>query len=52
VLLADVHFIAEPTSHIPDLHEKTALYYGWYSNRSAELATKPHPGLAEGPGAP
>jgi hypothetical protein len=27
-------FLAELSAHIPDPHEKTTLYYGWYSNRS------------------
>ncbi len=27
-------FLAEVAAHIPDPHEKTALFYGWYSNRT------------------
>jgi hypothetical protein len=27
-------FLAELCAHIPDPHEKTAIYYGWYSNRT------------------
>ena len=27
-------FLAALIPHIPDTHEKTGLYYGWYSNRS------------------
>ena len=27
-------FLAEVSAHIPDPHEKTALFYGWYSNRT------------------
>jgi Putative transposase len=27
-------FLAEICAHIPDPHEKTAIYYGWYSNRT------------------
>lgn len=27
-------FIALVTAHIPDPHEKSVIYYGWYSNRS------------------
>ena len=26
-------FIAQIVLHIPDVHEKTVIYYGWYSNR-------------------
>jgi hypothetical protein len=29
-----LQFIAELTMHVPDTHQKMALYYGWYSNRS------------------
>ena len=29
-----LEFLAEISAHIPDPHEKTALYYGWYSNRT------------------
>jgi len=25
-------FLAEVSAHIPDAHEKTTLFYGWYSN--------------------
>jgi hypothetical protein len=27
-------FLAEVSAHIPDTHEKTTLFYGWYSNRT------------------
>lgn len=27
-------FFAEVSAHIPDAHEKTTLFYGWYSNRT------------------
>ena len=27
-------FLAEICAHIPDPHEKTPIYYGWYSNRT------------------
>ena len=27
-------FLAEVSAHIPDPHEKTTLFYGWYSNRT------------------
>ena len=27
-------FLAEISTHIPDAHEKTTLFYGWYSNRT------------------
>ena len=27
-------FLAELSAHIPDPHEKTTLFYGWYSNRT------------------
>jgi hypothetical protein len=33
-VLDPLHFIAELTMHVPDRHQKTAIYYGWYSNRS------------------
>jgi hypothetical protein len=29
-----VDFLAEVSTHIPDPHEKTTLFYGWYSNRT------------------
>ena len=29
-----MQFLAELCAHIPDPHEKTAIYYGWYSNRT------------------
>jgi hypothetical protein len=29
-----VDFLAEVSAHIPDAHEKTTLFYGWYSNRT------------------
>jgi transposase-like protein len=56
-----LEFIAEVVSHIPNVHEKTAIYYGFYSNKSrglrkakGEKASKPGPegtagsGVAEG----
>jgi hypothetical protein len=27
-------FLAEVSAPIPDAHEKTTLFYGWYSNRT------------------
>jgi hypothetical protein len=27
-------FLAEVSAHLPDAHEKTTLFYGWYSNRT------------------
>ncbi len=30
-------FLAEVSAHIPDAHEKTAIYYGWYSNRTRDF---------------
>jgi hypothetical protein len=27
-------FLAEVSAHIPDVHEKTTIFYGWYSNRT------------------
>jgi hypothetical protein len=27
-------FLAEVSAHVPDAHEKTTLFYGWYSNRT------------------
>ena len=45
-------FLAEVSAHIPDAHEKTTLFYGWYSNRSAELATKPDTRLPQATRAP
>jgi hypothetical protein len=27
-------FLAEVNAHVPDAHEKTTLFYGWYSNRT------------------
>ena len=27
-------FLAEVTAHIPDVHEKTTLFYGWCSNQT------------------
>jgi hypothetical protein len=29
-----LEFIAEIVTHIPDAYEKTAIEYGWYSNRT------------------
>jgi hypothetical protein len=33
-------FIAQIVLHIPDVHEKSVIYYGWYSNRSRGLRKK------------
>ena len=41
--------LAEMSAHIPDPHEKTTLFYDWYSNGSAELATKPDTGSPQAP---
>ena len=27
-------FLAEVSAHIPEPHEKTTVFYGWYSNRT------------------
>ena len=27
-------FLAEVSAHIPDAHEKTTIFYGWYSHRT------------------
>jgi hypothetical protein len=27
-------YLAEVSAHISDPHEKTTIYYGWYSNRT------------------
>jgi len=51
-------FIALLTAHIPNAHEKSVIYYGWYSNRSrgerrkiaGTSAGSPGPELAEGEG--
>jgi hypothetical protein len=40
-------FLAEVTAHIPDAHEKTMLFYGWYSNRTRGYR-KQHGLLAKG----
>ncbi len=32
-------FLAEVSAHIPDSHEKTTLFCGWYSNRPAATAS-------------
>ncbi len=32
--LAPLDFLAEVSAHIPDPHEKTTIFYGWYSNRT------------------
>ena len=29
-----IDFIAQIVLHIPDVHEKSVIYYGYYSNRS------------------
>jgi len=29
-----LEFLAEVSTHIPDAHAKTTLFYGWYSNRT------------------
>ena len=42
-------FIAQIVLHIPDVHEKTVIYYGWYSNRTRARRAKLTPG---GDGAP
>ena len=33
-LIDPLEFIAEIVAHIPDAYEKTAIEYGWYSNRT------------------
>ncbi|MFH1706673.1 MAG: transposase, partial [Planctomycetota bacterium] len=33
-------FIAQIVLHIPDVHEKTVIYYGWYSNRTRARRAK------------
>ena len=33
-VFAPLDFLAEVRTHIPDAHEKTTLFYGWYSNRT------------------
>ena len=38
-------FIAQIVLHIPDVHEKTVIYYGWYSNRT-RARRKRDPALA------
>jgi hypothetical protein len=40
-------FLAEVSAHIPDAHEKTTLFYGWYSNRTRGYR-KQHGLLAKG----
>jgi hypothetical protein len=40
-------FLAEVSAHIPDAHEKTTLFYGWYSNRMRGYR-KQHGWLAKG----
>jgi len=42
-----VDFLAEVSAHIPDPHEKTTLFYGWYSNRTRGYR-KQHRLLAKG----
>ncbi len=53
-----LEFIAEVVSHIPNVHEKTAIWYGFYSNKSRGIrkakeveASKPGPEGAAGSGA-
>ena len=54
-------FLAEVSAHIPDAHEKTTLFYGWYSNRTRGYrkqhgllgsAQPPDPAADEGTQAP
>ena len=33
-VLDPLDFLAEVSAHIPDAHEKTTLFYGWYFNRT------------------
>jgi Putative transposase len=33
-VFAPLDFLAEVSAHIPDAHEKTTPFYGWYSNRT------------------
>jgi hypothetical protein len=33
-VFAPLDFLAEISAHIPDAHEKTTLFPGWYSNRT------------------
>jgi hypothetical protein len=33
-VFAPLDFLAEVSAHIPDAHEKTTVFYGWYSNRT------------------
>jgi hypothetical protein len=33
-VFAPLDFLAEVSAHLPDAHEKTTLFYGWYSNRT------------------
>jgi hypothetical protein len=40
-------FLAEVSAHIPNAHEKTTLFYGWYSNRTRGYR-KQHGLLAKG----
>ena len=40
-------FLAEVSAHIPDAHEKTTVFYGWYSNRTRGYR-KQHGLLAKG----
>jgi hypothetical protein len=56
-IFAPLDFLAEVSAHIPDPHEKTTLFYGWYSNRSrgyrkqrrlrGEANTEPPPSEAD-----
>ena len=38
-------FIAEVVAHIPNTHEKSVIYYGWYSNKARGMRSTaaPHP---------
>ncbi len=47
-VFAPLHFLAEVSAHIPDAHEKTTLFYGWYSNRTRGYR-KRHGLLGEAP---
>jgi hypothetical protein len=43
-------FLAEVSAHIPDAHEKTTLFHGWYSNQTRGYR-KQHGLLAKAEGA-
>jgi hypothetical protein len=47
-----VDFLAEVSAHIPDVHEKTTLSYGWYSNRTRGDRKRQGLGAGAGPVAP